>query len=329
MGPVLVTGATGFIGSRLVDALLARKIETRALVRKESSALAARGVRLVKGDLDHPESLRGLADGVRVVFHCAAKVNQNLIGDEVAAYDSNRRGTQALIDALAGSTTLERLVHISSIAAIGIRPYGLIDETFPEDPDLPYGKSKLASDRLLRAAHAKSGLPVVILRPPTVYGPGERYNFLGMCQAIASKKFVRIGRGDNRMDFCAAQNLIAAMLAAGEHGRAGETYLIADQPPKPFRETIDILYRLIRGRGGPRWFLPEPVAYGIAHPLGWVGAALHRAVPLYPSRVRTMTGDLAFDCRKAERELEWRCAIQFEDAAAETIAWYRKEGLLS
>jgi UDP-glucose 4-epimerase len=333
-GPVLVTGATGFIGSHLVNALLAAGVPTRALVRNEGAAeaLARRGVTPVAGDLDDPKSLTGLGDGVRVVFHCAAKVNQNLVGDEAHAYEANATGTRNLVAALSdgnGRGALVRFVHVSSIAAIGIRPHGRIDESQPEDPDLPYGKSKLAADRLLRRAHAESALPVVMLRPPTVYGPGERYNFLSLCRAIQSGKFARIGRGTNRMDFCAVENLVSAMIAAAERGTNGATYLIADQPSKPFRETIEILYRIVRRRGRPRWFVPTPVAYALAYPMGALGTALGKPVPLYPTRVRTMAGDLAFDCGKAERELAWRAGVRFEDAARETVAWYKSEGLLS
>jgi nucleoside-diphosphate-sugar epimerase len=325
-----VTGATGFIGSHLVNALLEAGWSVRALVRQAAAAdaLSKRGVAVARGDLDDATSLSGVADGIDAVFHTAAKLNMNRPDAKADDFATNVQGTSNLIAATRGKK-VRAFVHVSSIAAIGIRPVGMIDESFPCDPDLPYGKSKLATDAFLRERSRQDGLPLRIVRPPTVYGPGERYNFLSLCQAIRGGRFLLIGRGDNRMDFCAVENLVQAMIKAAERGTNGETYLIADDRPLPFRETVGVLWRRLRGKALPRVFLPVPLAYAAAYPLGALGRVLHRTVPLYPTRVRTMAGDMCFDLGKARRELGYQPKGPFEEVVAPTIDWYWREGLVA
>ena len=120
-----------------------------------------------------------------------------------------------------------------------------------------------------------------------------------------------------------------ALIFAAERGRPGEIYLVADQPPLPFRETVDVVARIVRGRPLVRLHLPVPLAYAIARPLEALGKRLNRAVPLYPARVRTMSGDLCFDVTKAERELGYAPEGPFARLVRPAIEWYWQEGLLA
>ena len=328
MTTALVTGATGFVGHHLVRAILEKGWPCRALVRDEKRArrLLPDGVEPVCGDISDPRSLVGIGRGVDCVFHAAAQLN--LPGISADDYTRvNLRGTQNLVEALRGSS-LFRFVHISSIAAVGLRNYGMIDETFPCDPDLPYGISKLRIDEYLQNAFKDSGFPSVIVRPPTVYGEGERYNFLSLCRAIQSGRFLIIGDGRNRTDFCWIGNLVQAMMKAAQKGREGELYLVADEPVLTFRESADVLSRIVRARPLTRLSLPKPMAYAVSVPIAAVGRLLGHPVPLYPTRVRTMTADLCFNLSKAKRELGLEPVVSFAECAAETIRWYREEGLL-
>lgn len=324
----LVTGATGFIGSHLVAELRRSGWNVRALVRDPARAtrLAGDGVELAKGDLDDESSLREAGAEVDVVFHTAAQLN--LPGVSAAEYTrTNVEGTRRLIRALR-PLPLKRFVHISSIAAVGIRNVHRIAEDFPCDPDLAYGKSKLAVDGLL-LSEAASGFPAVIVRPPTVYGPGERYNFLSLCKAIASRRFLIIGSGLNRIDFCWVGNLVQAMVKAAERGQPGRVYQVADDPVLPFMETSEILSRLLTGRGISSLRLPVSAAYAAAYPLLALERLTGRVMPLNPKRVRTMSSDMCFDLTRAKQELGYAPEGSFRDLAARTVEWYRAEGLLS
>ncbi len=329
-----MTGATGFIGAHLARRLLESGWAVRVLVRSVDGAkeLVRAGATAFRGDLGDPASLAGVGDGVTHVFHAAAQLNLNVPGAKVSDFATNAGGTEALVAALGGAAStggaLEKFVHISSLAAIGIRPVGMIDEHFPCDPDLAYGKSKLQADLHLLRLHRERGLPVVLVRPPTVFGPGEKYNFLSMCRAIQTKRFVFIGDGSNRIDFLWIDNLTSALALAAERGRPGEVYLVADAPPLPFRTTVDTLWRILHGAPAPRWHLPVPLAYALAYPLGALGERLGRAVPLYPTRVRTMAGDMCFDLGKITRELGWASEGTFEEHARTAVAWYRAQKLL-
>lgn len=329
MKVALVTGGTGFVGSHLIRELVGSGWSVRALARDPEKARRRMppGVEVVGGDISEPDSLRDVGRGVESVFHTAAQLN--LPGVPEAEYDRvNLQGTRNLVDALRDAR-ISSFVHVSSIAAIGLRNYGKIDETFVCDPDLPYGISKLRIDEYLRRTFEESGFPAVVVRPPTVYGEGERYNFLSLCRAIESGRFLLVGSGENRVDFCWVGNLVQAMIRAAERGRPGEIYLVADEPVLTFRETCETLSRLIRGRGLPRFALPVPLAYAAAYPLSMLGALVRRPVPLYPSRVRTMTADLCFDLAKAKRELGFSARGSFAELAALTVESYRASGLLS
>jgi nucleoside-diphosphate-sugar epimerase len=165
----LVTGATGFVGAHLVRALRSSGWTVRALVRSSRKAAEdlADAAELVEGDLTDRASLAGIGSGVDAVFHAAAQLN--LPGVSWEDYlATNLGGTQNLVEALR-TASIRRFVQVSSIAAIGIRGVGEIDESFPCNPDLPYGMSKLRVDEYLLGEFGRSGFPVVIVRPPTVY----------------------------------------------------------------------------------------------------------------------------------------------------------------
>jgi dihydroflavonol-4-reductase len=326
---VLVTGASGFVGSHVVESLLGEGRAVRAMARDplRHQALAARGVEVVQGDLNDPGSLERAVNGVDALYHCAAQLN--LPGATVEDYmRTNVGGLRNLVEAIhRRAPNLGRFVHVSSIAAIGIRNLHVIDETEPCKPDLAYGVSKLRADEFLQEQAGRTGFPVVILRPPTVYGPGERFNFLSLCLAIRRRRFLLIGSGANRIDFCWVGNLVQAMTRAAEKGRPGEVYLVADGEPLPFAETARTIAELV---GTPLWpvSLPTALAYLASVPLAAAGRLTGTPPLLYPKRVRTMSGDMVFDLAKARRELGYEPEGAFRNLARGTIEWYRTVGLL-
>ncbi len=319
MKKALVTGASGFIGHHLVSTLRELGVPVRAVVRDAARARTILGdsVECVVADLSDAGSLRDVGAGCDVVFHNAV---------DYRAPRAHVPQTRNLLGAVPEGA---RWVQMSSIAAIGIRPLGTIDERTACRPETEYGNAKLEADHLVLESVEREQRKAVILRPPTVYGPGETYNFLSLCRAIQSGRFALIGDGRNRIDFLWVGNLVDAMIAAADAPIEGcEVFNIANDPALPFRDTVDIVAREVRGRPISGRRLPLALAKAIALPLDLAARLLSRELPLGSARVRTMSGDLAFDLRKARERLGYRPTRGLADTIGETVAWYRKEGLL-
>jgi nucleoside-diphosphate-sugar epimerase len=216
---VLVTGATGFVGSHLAEVLRSKGDEVTALVRSPSkaSALDALGVRLIPGDLDDPGSLARAVEGQDVVFHVAGLVAAR---DEEEFLRVNRDGTASLA-AAAARARVGRLVYVSSMAAGGPTDKGrALTGNEPPRPVTAYGRSKLAGEK----AVTEGPLPWVIMRPPTVYGPRDRevLKVFRMARWGVAPVF---GDGSQELSAVHGADLAEALIAAGTAtGTTGKVY---------------------------------------------------------------------------------------------------------
>lgn len=320
---VLVTGAAGSVGSALVAELLRRGEDVIATVRPGGRRLAQTSARLRVVSLELPavEALAALP-APRAVFHAAAAVDPALAADPVRCEQVNAEGTRRL-----AAWALERgsrFVFVSSIAAIGCYDApGGIDETAACRPVTAYGRSKLAAEQAILAL-AQRGLDAAIVRPPTLYGPADHYNFLALVRAIARRYFVVIGGGANRMPVLSVDNLVAALLAVDASGETG-VFLAADRDDTSVRDVAVAIARGL-GRSGlvprmPIW--AARAAAAVIEPLcGLAGVA----PPLSRARVRTLTVDFGFRLDKL-RAAGYRPA-SMEAAVARTVAAYARQGLL-
>ncbi|NOT07000.1 MAG: NAD(P)-dependent oxidoreductase, partial [Gemmatimonadales bacterium] len=207
---VLVTGATGFVGGHLVDALLRRGDTVTALVRSRAKgeALAKRGVTPAPGDLADDAALRAAARGQEVVYHLAGLVAAH---SEAEFQTVNADGTARLVAAVAAGAPSARLVLVSSMAAAGPSPAGgKLTGTEPARPVTAYGRSKLAGER----AVAEGPLPWTILRPPAVYGPGD-LELLRVFKATAFGAVPVFGGGGQELSMVYGPDLAEAIAAAG------------------------------------------------------------------------------------------------------------------
>ncbi len=314
-GPVLVTGASGFVGGALVDRLLAEDVPTVASVRRPlpqpSSVHPPTGERMVAvGDIGPHTDWRGALAGVDCVVHLAARVHvmHERAADPLAEFRKvNVDGTLALARQ-AVAAGVRRFIFVSSIKVNGEgtapgRPFAADDAPAPADA---YGLSKLEAERSLLALAAETGMQIVIIRPVLVYGPGVKANFRSMMSWLNKGVPLPLGAIDNRRSLVALDNLVDLILTCMNHpAAAGQVFLVSDGEDL---STTELLRRMAAAIGRPARLLPVPAAWldGAARLLG-KGAVAQR-----------LCGSLQVDIEKTRRLLGWTPPVTVDEALRET-----------
>jgi len=329
----LVTGASGFIGGRLVERLVQDGYQVRCLVRSTSdtAALERLGVELAPGDLTAPETLARAADGCRYVFHCGAMVSDWATPREVSLV--NVAGTRNLLGA-AAAASVQRFVHFSTTDVYGY-PGGVeIEESYAGTGFSNwYAQTKLAAELEVRRAAGAHELDAVILRPSTVYGPGSREVVLEIARAIRARQMLMIDGGRALAGLCYVENLIDAALIAMHHEQApGHAFNATDGLDVTWRELADALAEGL-GCQPARWSVPYRLAHGAGFSLEHGYRALRRATglttrPLLSRQaVHVMGTDQSFSNAKARELLGWEPRVDYATGLAATLEWLRAEGV--
>lgn len=322
----VVTGATGFVGLRLVDQLLERGHQVTALVRSLERArpLGDRGVRLVKGDLADNEAMAEAVRDQDVVLHLAALTGAT---NEQEFLVANRDGTARIVDA-AVQAGVPRFVHISSAAAGGPAH---VDQprTGDNEVDAPvtgYGRSKLAAELEVRSA------PIAwsILRPPAVYGPGDVANFLAIFRA--AKRFgvsPVFGDGSQQVSLIHVDDLAAAIIAAAENPVIdGGIYYVNHPEVVTSRKLVEAIGnavgRRIRVMPMPHWVTRNALRLTGA----WADVFNQKTI-LHADKVHEFvqpawTGDPS----RFIAATGWQPRFDTATGVADSAAWYRRAGLL-
>jgi nucleoside-diphosphate-sugar epimerase len=322
----LVTGATGFVGSHLVRALAGGHEPVRALVRPaaDATALEALGVEVVRGDLRDPDASRRAARGCRAIYHAAA-LTSHAAAPASAIFETNVDGTRHLAEA-ALAAGAERLVFCSAVKVYGVSRAGTIDEDTSRAPATPYARSKAMAEDLLLDLAAQRGLPVVVARLGGMLGRGA-LGWLGLFQAIASRRFRMLGRGAGRYPAADVADVVDGLLRCGETpGIEGRVYQLAGAEPVRLAELIAMIADEVGGAPLRRPLPAAPLAaYGalqrVAMRLGG------RSLPRF-GRVEFFLGDRVFDIGRARRELGYAPRTDLRTSVARTAAWFRERGLL-
>jgi nucleoside-diphosphate-sugar epimerase len=320
----LVTGATGFIGSRLIDHLLrSGKNEVYALVRNPSKLSwikSVPGFHLLRGNLF---SLPPLPANCEVVFHLAG-LTKAVKPDDY--YTVNHMGTASLLNRLAASGLSPRFIFLSSLAAGSPAIKGKpVKEDDPPEPASPYGKSKLLAEQEI--FKYKDRMERVILRAAAIYGPGDR-DFLQFFQLINRGWLFTFARKIT-MSLCYVDDLVRAMeICARSMVKSGEIYNVADPVPRTWEdigeEAARILGRKVRKIRVPLW-----LARTAAGASEMVSRITGKPSTLNLSKYRDMEKlSWVADTSKIKRDLGFEAIWSFSQALKETLEWYKANGWL-
>lgn len=347
MSLCIVTGAAGWLGSRLVECLArglpdhpalgspppGLRIRCLILPGQDPAPLLAVSdrVEVVAGDLGNPHDCARLCSGARgaVLFHTAGIIHPRRVAD---FYRVNVDGTVNLLGA-ASAAGVRRAVIMSSNSPCGCNPHPdhLFDEASPYRPYLNYGRSKMRMELAAREFHQRGALQTVIIRAPWFYGPNQPARQTLFFRMIRQGKAPIVGSGANRRSLSYLDNLCQGLMLAAQVERAsGQTYWIADRRPYTMNEIVDTVERLLdREFGGGcahrRLRLPG-LAADIAQVADWVIQALgfyHQKIHVLSEMNKTIACSVA----RAQRELGYAPQVELEEGMRRSLAWCVARGI--
>ncbi len=325
---VLLTGATGFLGTEVCRRLVSTGAAVRALVRPghDASALEMMGVEIHPGDLRDTWSLDEAPRDMDAILHMAA-VHRGGAIRRSDFWQVNSEGTKRLLQAAARSR-VRRFVYVSTAGVLGdVGPERLGTEAdLPRPADL-YELTKWRGEQAVRRIAHSDGIESVILRPCAIYGPGE-LRFLKLFRPIARRRFVLIGSGRKRLHFIhrddAAEGILRALRAPNARG---QTILLADDSPITTGDLMRLVARIL-GVPAPTWRIP----YAPVHALAVLSEILCRPLrispPLYRRRIAFFGTDRAYSTERARAILDYKPQVRLDRGLAELAEWYREQKLL-
>lgn len=329
---ILVTGATGFIGSHLCWALVEQGHHVRALHRPSSSLALLEGVpaELVQGDLFELDSLTLAAGDMDVVFHCGGRVGSWTNAEEMAA--SHVTGTRNILSA-AQQCGVRRFIHTSSVAALGIpecaadskETLPIMDESHSWNytaEEWPYGYAKHRAEEEVRRA-AADGLEAIILNPASVFGAGDK-NLASSAIVMHMARGRRPPIPPGGINVIHIDDVIAGHIAALENGVPGERYILGGE-----NITLEqLLTTVAEVVGAPllRWHIPGWALRRLSNPAELLGRIL--GIPLRGHIFRLAGLHFYYDNRKSRQVLNIPAPRPHRSAVKDAFAWYRDNGFL-
>lgn len=325
---LLITGATGLVGSHVAERAVRDGYVVRALVRDGSPDkpfLKSLGVELAVGDLTDAASLRRAVQGAKYVVHCAA-----MVGDwgKVEDYRAlNYRALRTLLDLALAERGLDRFVMMSSLGVYAARDHFGTDEGTP--PNLTgidaYTRSKAESEQLVLDYMKTKGLRGVVLRPGFIYGPRDRQVLPRLAAILKSGGFWYFGDGNQKLNNTGVRNLAhAVMLALTRPEAVGEVFNITDDPLVSRVEFVGTVAKAL-GIPPPQRKIPRalalPLAFGVDRFARLIGTK--EAPRLSMARYKFLALHLEYSIAKAKKLLGYHPPVSFQEGMTEAVRWYQ------
>jgi len=345
MALAIVTGVPGWLGSRLVHALVRglpdlpelspgqRRVRCLVLPGADASELEALGpsVEIVRGDVTDPASLTRLfADaGGATVFHSAGLIHPS--GGTRAFHAVNTRGTEHMLEA-SRAARIRRFVHVSSNSPLGTNPTptAVFDERSPYHPYMEYGRTKMLAEQAVRAAHG-DGFETVVIRPPWFYGPGQPPRQTLFFEMIRDGKAPLVGDGTNRRSMAYVDNICQGLLLCEKVDRAaGQVYWIADRRPYAMSEILDTIEAVMERSFGIQCARKRLRLPGFVANIAELVDGMMQRVGLYHQKIHVlgeMNKTIACSVAKAEAELGYDPRVDLEEGMRRSLAWMQERGI--
>lgn len=326
---VFVTGATGFVGSALVRKLIQMGLQVKALARLGSnrSPLQDLPMEWVLGDICDEKALAKGVQGVSYIFHLASTYRNH----KAAAEEHHRvhvKGTELLAKLALKEPGLKRFLHVSTVGVHGHIENPPANETYPFSPGDDYQRTKAEAEIWIRDFAEKTGLPLTVVRPAPIYGPGDNRLFKIFKMAYQSF-FPVIGSGNNLLHFIHIDDLTNFFILAASRPKAlGEVFICAGEKALSLREMVAIIEREYKTKTN---FISVPAgaAFLLADLCEKVCRPFHLNPPLYRRRLTFYTNDRSFNAHKMKEVLEFTPKHSQEEGIREVARWYLENGWLN
>ena len=320
---ILVTGATGFLGGALTEALLREGQPVRILVRPGHPVPTFAGgtPEVCWGSLEDAASLVAACAGIELIYHCAALASD--WGPWEQFYQVNVQGVENLLGAVRTAGSVRRFIHISTTDVYGY-PVAAVDETYPiTDIGLPYNRSKGLGEKKVWEFAGATGLPVTVIRPATIYGPRSLSIVAEIAAVLRKKQMALVDGGRVAAGLLYIENAVEGILqAARSPVTIRQAYNLRDEGTETWRQFVSVLASGM-GVGQPWLNLPSVPALGLAQLCEMVyrGLGIRHRPLLTRHAVYLFCRTQGYAIKKAQRDFGYRSKIGFAEGMARTQSW--------
>ncbi len=323
---VLVTGGTGFTGSNLLEKLVNMNLDVTAIARPTSNISRFEGMPItwLRGDVFDEALINSAMEGVSYVFHIVTPFREAKAADTIF-YNVHVLSTQLIAKAALRQPNFKRFVHVSTVGVHGHIEHPPADENYPTAPGDIYQETKLEGEVWIREFAEQTGLPVTVIRPAAIYGPGDK-RLLKIYQWVMKGRVPVIGDGSNLLHFIHVDDLTDCFLTAATHPKAlGEVFICGSPHAMEFKEMVKIIgdyygvnAKFLRLPKRPLFFLGD-IVETICRPFGI-------EPPIYRRRLAFYTKDRSFNTTKLNTVLGFQTKHPDRQGLEELAQWYLDQG---